>query len=283
MFITRINPFLQLCRFHRPIGIWLLMIPCWWGLALVGAPSISDFVLFFVGASSMRAAGCVLNDLVDQEFDKAVERTQSRPLVTGAVTRNQAILCFFCLCFVGLGVFYFLAFKAKIAALFAFCLLLIYPWMKRITHWPQLILGFAFNSGVLIAWAHGDGSFYTFLPWFFFGVGILWTLIYDTIYAFQDIQDDLKIGVKSTAILFQKSPKSLLYVCLILMAILLIGAGIIQGWSILYFILIGFAFVCEFYLLRSWDPTCSLSSLKCFKANQWVGCIVFLALLIKSF
>ena len=137
MFITRINPFLQLCRFHRPIGIWLLMIPCWWGLALVGAPSISDFVLFFVGASSMRAAGCVLNDLVDQEFDKAVERTQSRPLVTGAVTRNQAILCFFCLCFVGLGVFYFLAFKAKIAALFAFCLLLIYPWMKRITHWPQ--------------------------------------------------------------------------------------------------------------------------------------------------
>jgi len=154
--------------------------------------------------------------------------------------------------------------------------------MKRITHWPQLILGFAFNSGVLIAWAHGGGSFYNFLPWLFFGVGILWTLIYDTIYAFQDIQDDLKIGVKSTAILFQKYPKSLPTVCLILMGILLISAGMTEGWFNFYFIIIGCALSYCVYLLKVWNPSSCSSSLKCFKANQWVGWIVFLALLMKS-
>lgn len=260
------------------------MIPCWWGVALNAPPlPFWDFFLFAIGALSMRSAGCVINDLTDRDFDKAVERTRTRPLVTGAVTRNQAILCFFGLCFVGLSIFYFLTSRAKTVSLFAFCLLLIYPWMKRVTHWPQLILGMAFNSGVLIAWAHGGGSFYTFLPWIFFSVGILWTLIYDTIYAFQDIQDDLKIGVKSTAILFQKSPKSLPSVCLILMSIVLISTGMTEEWSNFYFIIIGCAISYGVYLLKTWNPNSCSSSLKCFKSNQWVGWILFLALLMKSF
>lgn len=284
MLIARIRPFIQLCRFHRPIGIWLLMLPCWWGVSLVSPPlHLWDLFLFFIGASSMRAAGCVVNDLTDQKFDSAVERTRSRPLITGEVTQFQAILCFSFLCFVGLGVFYFLTFEAKMASLMAFCLLLIYPWMKRITHWPQLVLGLAFNSGVLIAWAHAGKSFSDFLPWLFFGVGILWTLLYDTVYAFQDIQDDLKIGVKSTAILFQAAPKSLPYVCLILMASALISAGILKGWSFYYFISIGCAVAYEFYLLKSWDPNSSISSLKCFKANKCIGLLLFFALLIRAF
>ena len=130
---------------------------------------------------------------------------------------------------------------------------------------------------------NADGSFNNLLPWLFFGIGILWTLIYDTVYAFQDIQDDLKIGVKSTAILFQTAPKKLPYICLVLMAVALISAGILNGWSFYYFISIGCAVVYEFYLLKSWDPNSSISSLECFKANQWVGWIVFLALLTKSF
>lgn len=282
MFIARINPFIQLCRFHRPIGIWLLMLPCWWGVALVSSPlHLWDLFLFLIGAVSMRAAGCVVNDLTDQQFDRAVERTRSRPLITGEVTQTQALLCFSFLCLIGLSVFYFLTVEAKIASLIAFCLLLIYPWMKRITYWPQFILGLAFNSGVLIAWAHGGKSLFDFLPWLFFGIGILWTLLYDTVYAFQDIQDDLKIGVKSTAILFESTPKRLPYVCLILMTIALISAGLLKGWSIYYFLVIGSSVVYEFYLLKNWDPDSSISSLKCFKANKWVGVILFFALLIR--
>lgn len=282
MFIARINPFIQLCRFHRPIGIWLLMLPCWWGVALVAPPLyLWDLVLFFIGAAAMRAAGCVVNDLTDQKFDQAVERTRSRPLVTGEITQFQAVLCFSFLSLIGLGVFSFLTFEAKMASLLAFCLLLIYPWMKRITYWPQFVLGMAFNSGVLIAWAHGGKSLIDFLPWLFFGVGILWTLLYDTVYAFQDIQDDLKIGVKSTAILFQTVPKRLPYTCLILMAIALISAGMLKGWSFYYFVSVGCAVVYEFYLLKSWDPNSSTSSLKCFKSNQWIGLLLFFALVIR--
>jgi len=282
MFIARIDPFIQLCRFHRPIGIWLLMLPCWWGVALV-SPSLHvwDLFLFLIGAAAMRAAGCVVNDLTDQKFDRAVERTRSRPLVTGEVTQTGAVLFFSFLCLVGLCVFYFLSVAAKIASLIAFCLLLIYPWMKRITYWPQFVLGLAFNSGVLIAWTHGGKSFFDFLPWLFFAIGILWTLLYDTVYAFQDIQDDLKIGVKSTAILFEAIPKRLPYMCLTLMTATLMSVGIFKGWSVYYFLVTGTAVAYEFYLLKNWDPDCSSSSLKCFKANQWIGLLLFLALLIR--
>ncbi|MBY0281049.1 MAG: 4-hydroxybenzoate octaprenyltransferase [Alphaproteobacteria bacterium] len=280
MFIARIRPFLQLCRFHRPIGIWLLMLPCWWGVALASPPfHISDLILFLIGAAAMRAAGCVVNDLTDQKFDQAVERTRSRPLVTKEISQGQAILCFLCLCLIGLLVFSFLTFPAKTVSLVAFCLLLIYPWMKRITYWPQLVLGFAFNSGVLIAWANGGKSLNDFLPWLFFSVGILWTLLYDTVYAFQDIQDDLKIGVKSTATLFQDTPKYLPYICLASIMIALVGVGVFKGWSLYYFILIGCVIFYEFYLLKKWDPNSPVSSLKCFKSNQWIGLLLFLALL----
>lgn len=282
MFITRITPFLQLCRFHRPVGIWLLFIPCCWGLVLA-SPSLRlfDFLLFLVGSVSMRAAGCVINDLADQDFDKAVERTKSRPLAAGLVTRTEAFLCFLGLCLVGLGVFYFLSFQAKIASLFAFFLSVIYPWMKRITHWPQLILGLAFNSGVLIAWGHCGKSFGNFLPWLFFGVGVLWTLVYDTIYAFQDIDDDLKIGVKSTAILFQDFPKFLPFFCLILIGCGLSVAGLIQKWSIFYFVLITCLFIYSIHLLKGWNPNSAAVSLRCFKKNQWVGWLIFLALFVR--
>jgi len=244
--------------------------------------ALRDFTLFLIGAISMRGAGCVINDLTDQKFDRAVERTKTRPLITGAVTPIQAVFLFGLLCLIGLGVFSFLTQDAKILALIAFCLLLIYPWMKRITHWPQFVLGLAFNSGVLIAWANAGKSLGNYLPWCFYGIGILWTLAYDTVYAFQDIEDDLKVGVQSTAILFQKTPKLLPGSCFLLMGACFIGAGIKENWSLPYFGCIAGVIAYGVILLAQWNPKEPTSSLHFFKANQWLGLGILLALLLKD-
>ncbi|MEX0366648.1 MAG: 4-hydroxybenzoate octaprenyltransferase [Ruegeria sp.] len=202
------RPYLRLSRADRPIGTWLLLIPCWWGLLLAmldgGDPRWGDLWIAVgcaIGAFVMRGAGCTWNDITDREFDGQVERTRSRPLPSGQVTVKQAVVWMVIQSLLGLAIL--LTFNRAAIAMGVLSLLpvTIYPFAKRFTWWPQAFLGLAFNWGALLAWTAHSGS----LGWpavLLYGAGIAWTLFYDTIYAHQDTDDDALIGVKSTARLF---------------------------------------------------------------------------------
>ena len=204
-----IRPYLRLSRADRPVGTWLLLIPCWWGLALAalaGPDGFRPYDLWIaagcgIGAILMRGAGCTWNDLTDREIDASVARTRSRPLPSGQVTPRQALVWSVAqslAAFLILLSFPPLAIALGIASL---ALVAIYPFAKRFTWWPQVFLGLAFNWGVLVGWAAHAGTI-SAAPLLLYGAGIAWTLFYDTIYAHQDREDDALIGVKSTARLF---------------------------------------------------------------------------------
>lgn len=202
-----LQPYAQLMRLDRPIGWWLLLLPCWWGLVLAqisaggGLPNFKYAALFLVGAIVMRGAGCTLNDIVDRNIDAAVERTKQRPIPAGLVSVSQALAFLATQLLIGLIIilqFNRLTIATAIASL---AIVAVYPFMKRITYWPQFVLGLAFNWGALLGWVALQNGFSA--PAFcLYAGGILWTLGYDTIYAHQDKDDDALIGVKSTALKF---------------------------------------------------------------------------------
>lgn len=190
-------------RLDRPIGAWLLVLPCWWGVAMAsrGFPDVAVLGLFAVGAVLMRGAGCTANDIADRNFDGKVARTATRPIPSGAVSVAQAIAFLLLLC--ALGLLVLVQFNPFAIALGASSLVLvgIYPFMKRVTYWPQVFLGLAFNWGALLGWAVVRGHL-DVAPVVLYVAGIFWTLGYDTIYAHQDKEDDILIGIKSTALRF---------------------------------------------------------------------------------
>ncbi len=201
------RPYLRLSRYDRPIGFWLLALPGWIGLAFAALGvgfSLADIkwaVLIGIGAVAMRGAGCTYNDIVDRDLDAKVERTALRPLPAGSVTVKQAWLWLMMQCLVGLAVLAFFPRLAQIIAVSSVALVAAYPFMKRITYWPQAWLGLTFNWAVLVAYAAKTGE--ASLPLFLLYAGLVfWTIGYDTIYACQDVEDDALIGVKSTARLF---------------------------------------------------------------------------------
>lgn len=195
------QPYARLARLDRPIGTWLLLLPCWWGVALAGTgwPDPWLILVFAVGAVTMRGAGCTVNDIVDRDFDAAVERTRTRPIPSGQVSVTQAVAFLALQLAIGLGVLLTLNRASLLLGVASLVLVASYPFMKRITDWPQFVLGLAFNWGALMGWAAVTGG----LDWpalaLYVG-GILWTLGYDTIYAHQDKADDAKIGVRSLAL-----------------------------------------------------------------------------------
>ncbi len=215
----RFWPFAQMARWDRPIGWQLLMWPCWWSAALAASagaqpgaplmsvmPSLWHLFLFWVGAVVMRGAGCTFNDIVDRDIDEGVERTASRPLPSGQITVRAAALFLVAQALIGLAVLLQFNRFAILTGLCSLAVVAIYPFMKRITHWPQLFLGLAFSWGALMGWAAHFGSLA--LPAFLLYAGsILWVIGYDTIYAHQDREDDAIVGVKSTALLFGKKTK----------------------------------------------------------------------------
>ncbi|ERP88639.1 4-hydroxybenzoate polyprenyltransferase [Labrenzia sp. C1B10] len=216
-----LRPYARLARWERPIGWWLLLWPCFWSAALAAVaggkawPDPWHMVLFFIGAVAMRGAGCTYNDLVDVDIDSKVERTRSRPIPAGQVSRLQAKIFLVVQALIGLAVL--LQFNTYTIWLGIASLLpvAVYPFMKRITNWPQLFLGFAFSWGALMGWAAAFGSL-SWSPVFLYIGGICWTIGYDTIYAHQDKEDDALVGVKSTARLFDEHTKPaliLLYSC----------------------------------------------------------------------
>ncbi|MCP5071704.1 MAG: 4-hydroxybenzoate octaprenyltransferase [Rhodobacteraceae bacterium] len=238
------RPYLRLSRADRPIGTWLLLIPCWWGLLLAALADPAGPVRFdlwivvacAIGAFLMRGAGCTWNDITDRDIDAQVERTRSRPLPSGQVTTRQAavwMMMQMILAFAVLLTFNTFAIWLAIAALIPVA---IYPFAKRFTWWPQVFLGVAFNWGVLVGWsAHADSLSLT--PILLYLAGISWTLFYDTIYAHQDKEDDALIGVKSTARLFAENTArwllgfQILTLVLMLVAVIVPGGGFVQNLS----------------------------------------------------
>ncbi len=209
-----VRPYFRLARLDRPIGTWLVLFPCWWSIAMAGpelAEGLRLFILFGIGAVVMRGAGCTINDIVDREFDAMVARTASRPIPCGDVSVLQAFLFLGLQLLAGLLVLVQLNGFAIIVGISSLALVIVYPFMKRYTYWPQAVLGLTFNWGALLGWAAVNGELAP-PPLVLYGAGILWTLGYDTIYAHQDKQDDLLIGIKSTALLMGDNTRPWLFV-----------------------------------------------------------------------
>jgi len=201
------RPYLRLMRADRPIGWWLLLLPCWQSLALaIGSTGFRWIdlwlpIAFLIGAVAMRGAGCTLNDIVDRKFDAQVERTRSRPIPSGDVSVKQAALFMAALCLLSLFILLTMNSVTIVLAMLSLVIVAVYPFAKRVTNWPQFVLGLAFNWGALVGWTAHTG--YVGLPAILLYVGgIAWTIGYDTIYAHQDKEDDVMIGVKSTALRF---------------------------------------------------------------------------------
>ena len=276
-------PYMRLARFDRPIGAWLLLYPCWWGLALAelargsAYPNPLYVVLFLVGAFVMRGAGCTYNDIIDRDFDARVARTASRPIPSGQVTVPQALAFAISLSLVGLAVL--VQFNAFTIALGASSLILvaIYPFAKRFTNWPQLVLGLTFKWGALVGWSAVTGSLA--LPALLLYVGcVMWTIGYDTIYAHQDTKHDGIIGVKSTALTFGTATTTWVGGLYAGASALWLAAGLLAGARLLFIVALAMAaghFTWQVTTLRTDDPA---NCLQRFKSNQVVGWLLFLGL-----
>ena len=279
------RPYALLMRLDRPIGWWLLLLPGWWSIALaaggIDAMGGHDFlmlILFFIGAIVMRGAGCIVNDLWDRDLDKQVERTRARPLASGAVKPWQAVA--FLLALLAIGLLILLQMSALTFWLGAASLIFIaaYPYMKRITWWPQAFLGITFNFGALMGWAAvtgtiGWGAVLMYIAAFF------WTLGYDTIYAHQDKADDQMVGIKSTALLFGERSKKFVGAFYVLAWVLLAVAAFVSGASV---ISLGLLILPALHLMMQvilWKPDDPASSLRWFKSNRDCGILFFLCFL----
>jgi len=276
-----VRPYLRLARLDRPIGTWLLLLPCWWGLALAGGNTRhwTVYVLFAVGALIMRGAGCTVNDLADRDFDAHVERTRTRPLASGQVSVVQGIL--FLALQLLLGLMVLLQFNSFSIYLGIGSLLLvaIYPFMKRITYWPQLFLGLAFNWGALMGWAVVTGGLDK-APVLLYLAGIFWTLGYDTIYAHQDKDDDAVIGIKSTALKLGKHTRIGVAVFYSVSVLLLLAAGFSVGLSWLFYAALGLGAAHLIWQVYSVDIDDAKNCLRRFKANRDFGLIVLAAIVL---
>ena len=280
------RPYLRLARLDRPIGSWLLLLPCWWsaGLAAVAAReqvNVWHVVLFFIGAFAMRGAGCTWNDIVDRDLDAQVERTRSRPIPSGQVSVAAAFAFLVLQALIGLTVLLQFNRFTVLTGIASLGIVAVYPFMKRVTYWPQIALGLAFSWGALMGWP----AVFARLDWpalLLYAGSIAWVIGYDTIYAHQDREDDALIGVKSTALLFGERTKPILAVFYTL-AVLLIA---LAGWSVgagIVFSLGLFAFAAHLsWQMRRLDIADPANCLAVFKSNRDAGLILFGALVIEA-
>jgi 4-hydroxybenzoate polyprenyltransferase len=278
-----VRPYLRLARLDRPIGTWLLLFPGWWSLSLAMPRGLGSdgrlLLLFGIGAIVMRGAGCTINDIVDRDFDAKVARTATRPLPSGALSLKQAYL--FLALQLGIGLLILLQFPpfAIWLGVASLALVVTYPFMKRITWWPQAFLGLTFNWGALLGWAAIWGSLSAAPLWLYAG-GFFWTLFYDTIYAHQDKADDALIGIKSTALKLGAETKPWLFV----FALATIGcfafALAMAGSGIIAFIGLAGVFAHLMWQLRAVDINDPQDCLTKFRSNRFIGWILLLAILI---
>jgi len=277
------RPYFRLARIDRPIGTWLLLFPCWWSVAMAspGWPSLWLLALFGIGALVMRGAGCTLNDIADRDFDGRVARTATRPIPSGAINVTQALLFMAALMLIGLTVllqFNTFSIWLGIASL---SVAAIYPFMKRITYWPQIVLGLAFNWGALLGWATVHGSL-DWAPVVLYAAGIFWTLGYDTIYAHQDKEDDLMIGVKSTALRLGDATPGWLAGFYGLATLLIGVAGALSGLAWPFYLLLAAAGLHMAWQVARTDIHDPVDCLAKFKSNRVVGWLVLAAMVAGS-
>src|SRR6516165_1878733 len=278
------RPYLRLARLDRPIGSWLLLMPCWWSTALASlavravVPNFRDIVLFFIGAFAMRGAGCTWNDIVDRDLDARVERTRSRPIPSGQVSVRQAAVFLITQAVVGLLVLVQFNPFAILTGIASLAIVAVYPFMKRITYWPQIVLGLAFSWGALMGFAATFGSLGATALVLYAG-SIAWVIGYDTIYAHQDADDDALIGIKSTARLFGAHTHQAL-IMFYGLAVMLIGVALAAGearwpaWLGLSAFAVHLAW--QIARLRTEDPALCL---RLFKSNRDAGLLLFAGLL----
>ena len=286
--MNQLNLFIELTRLKKPIGFMLLFWPCAWGLTLAYDFSLNlnnyffYLILFFLGSIFMRSAGCIVNDILDKEFDAKVFRTKNRPIASGKVSIKLGIFYSIFLCFLALLVLLNFNTFTIILALVSMPLAFTYPLMKRFTYWPQLFLGITFNYGLILGWTAINGEV-EIAPILFYIGAIFWTLGYDTIYGYQDIKDDEIIGLKSTSIKFKGNEKKFLIICYSFLLILFLAGGYSMKLHFSFFILTIFPLIhLFFYQIKIFDLKEPSSCLKAFKSNNLFGVIIFLNILISK-
>ena len=282
-----LQPYLRLARIDRPIGWWLLVLPCWWSTAMAADVAGSAYpdpllmVLFLIGSVAMRGAGSTYNDIADRKLDQKVERTRNRPVASGAVSVKAALLFCGLQCLVGLGVLLSLNGFSIVLGFCSMLPVLAYPFMKRITSWPQAVLGLAFSWGALMGWAAIFGSLAA-PALCLYAAAIFWTMGYDTVYAIQDIEDDVLAGIRSTALLFGKATPIavggfyLVTIAFLGTALFLAQLGVIAGlaWVI-------FAFHLAWQVKRI-DISDGKGALAIFRSNRDAGLILLVGLALDA-
>ena len=275
-----LKPYARLARWDRPIGFWLLFWPCAWALAMAPGPWLNwwHLVLMFVGAVLMRGAGCTFNDIVDTDIDMKVARTRSRPIPSGATTRRKATVFMVAQALLGLVVL--LQFNALTIGLGIASLVLvaIYPFMKRVTWWPQLFLGLAFSYGAIVGWTAETGAL-GLTPLLLYAGSICWVIAYDTIYALQDIEDDALIGVKSTARLFGDRARLITGLFYAAALLLWIAAGLTAGLGLGFVIGMVVPGAILAWQIATLDISATANAYVRFHSNQWVGVAFTLVIL----
>ena len=283
--MSQLNLFIELTRLKKPIGFMLLFWPCAWGLTLAYdfSSNLSTYffymILFFLGAVLMRSAGCIVNDILDKEFDAKVFRTKDRPIASGKISVKIAIIYSLMLCFLAFIVLLNFNYFTIILALGSMPLAFSYPLMKRITYWPQLFLGVTFNYGVILGWTAINNQISLVALMLYFGA-IFWTLGYDTIYGFQDIKDDEIIGLKSTSIKFKNNPYKFLTVCYLIFLLNLFFTGFIMELNNFFYLIFIFTVIQMFFFqLKRLDIKNNLECLTIFKSNNFLGLLVLISLI----
>lgn len=281
--LGKLRAIIQITRFDKPIGTYLLLWPTFWALwvASNGFPQFHVLSVFTLGVIVMRSAGCVINDFADRKVDGKVKRTENRPLVSGSISAQGALILFISLIVSAVLLVATLSWFTIKLSVVALILATIYPFAKRYTHLPQVILGLAFSWGMIMAFAEVSGEVST-VAWLLFFANVCWTVAYDTMYAMVDRDDDVKIGVKSTAILFGKNDKRIIGFLQVLTLALLWTAGelLAYDWPFQISVIIaGALFSYQQLLIINRERTA------CFKAflnNHWVGLILFVGIFIES-
>ncbi len=276
---TQLYQYAQLMRLHRPIGILLLLWPTLWALWIAGNghPDLLISIVFILGVILMRSAGCVINDYADRNIDPHIQRTSDRPLAAKRVTEREAIILFIVLCLIAFGLVLLMNWLTIALSIIAAILAASYPFMKRYTHWPQVYLGIAFGFSIPMAFAAQTNSI-PIIAWWLFIINILWTVAYDTMYAMADREEDLKIGVKSTAVLFGKADKAIIATLQITTLILLYWIGDNLNFNQIYFI--GLLIAASLMTYQQWLIKDRKAGY-CFQAflnNNWFGAVIFMGI-----
>jgi len=280
--------FVQLTRLNQPIGFLLLFWPCAWGLTL-GYYFNSDtdlylkyIILFFLGSVLMRSAGCIFNDIIDRDLDKKVQRTKERPIASGKISVPKASICAIVLCLVSLLILLQFNWLTIVLGMSSMTLAFAYPFMKRITYWPQLFLGLTFNWGIIMGWASITNSI-SIEPLVLYLSAIFWTLGYDTIYGLQDIRDDEIIGVKSTSIKFKNNVKVFVGTCYSLCVLCILILGLLMEIDKYLLALSTFFILSLIYQIKIFKTDNPKSCLLSFRTNNLTGLLIFLFIFSFNF